>query len=310
MVKRVILGLRRRLAQLASEGAYRFLVRDWSGVNDIDALQYFFSTEFYWFQMRTVEPDLKAYKKVLVLAPHQDDESMGAGGLLLKLAQQGSEIKVLYTTDGRQPNIGVSLEASVDVRNKEAKEALKFINASFEQIDLSNFEVDLKMEHLQQLSRSIDEFAPDLLLIPWILDIPDIHRLTNHMFLLANDIKPMKNFEVWSYQVHNHVYPNIGINITDQIDEKMEMIRCFESQLRSFKAYDHILKGLNAYNSKFLKDSEYVELFFGLPVEKYIELIDRLYTNAGDNMYRQKKGVLKALVDLKKGLSKKSSNIH
>ncbi len=37
--------------------------------------------------------------KVLVLAPHFDDEVFGCGGLLAQLAESGAEIRVLYLTD-------------------------------------------------------------------------------------------------------------------------------------------------------------------------------------------------------------------
>ncbi len=303
MVRRFIKGFKKRLAYLASKGAYHFLVKDWSGVNDLETLQYFFSTEFYWFQMRPMQPNLKKFKRVLVLAPHQDDETMGAGGLLLKLHNLGSTIKVIYTTDGRQANIGVPLEDSLEVRNNEAIAALKYINADFEQLDISNFKADIQSRHIQELSDKINDFKPDLVLTPWVLDIPDFHRVVNHMLVLVNRIKPLEFFEIWSYQVHSHLYPNIAIDISKQIDTKIEMIKCFKSQLESFKPYDHIIKGMNAYNSKFIEKSSYVELFFGLPAKDYVALVQRLYKNAGPNIYRHKKGLSELMQTVEKEVS-------
>lgn len=303
MVRRLVRGLKRRMAYLASKGAYHFLVKDWSGVNDIETLQYFFSTEFYWFQMRPMQPNLKKFKRVLVLAPHQDDESMGAGGLLLQLSKLGSTIKVIYTTDGRQSNIGVSVEESLALRNQEAVDALKYINADFEQLDISNFEADIQSRHIHELSNKIIDFKPDLVLTPWLLDIPDFHRVVNHMLVFANQIKPLEFFEIWSYQVHAHLYPNIAVDISNQIDTKIDMIKCFKSQLESFKPYDHIIKGMNAYNSKYIPKSSYAELFFGLPAKEYIQLAKRLYKNAGPNIYRHKKGMAELMSKIEKEFS-------
>ena len=39
-------------------------------------------------------------KKILVVAPHPDDESLGCGGLIAKLAASGSAFCVLFVTDG------------------------------------------------------------------------------------------------------------------------------------------------------------------------------------------------------------------
>ncbi len=39
-------------------------------------------------------------RRVLVLAPHFDDELLGCGGLLIQLAAGGAEVRVLFLSDG------------------------------------------------------------------------------------------------------------------------------------------------------------------------------------------------------------------
>ena len=39
-------------------------------------------------------------RRILVLAPHPDDESVGCGGYLTKMADEGAEITVAFVTDG------------------------------------------------------------------------------------------------------------------------------------------------------------------------------------------------------------------
>jgi len=45
------------------------------------------------------------------------------------------------------------------------------------------------------------------------------------------------------------------------------MIKCYKSQLENFRAFDHIVKGMNADNSKYIEKSSYAELYFSLPAK-------------------------------------------
>jgi LmbE family N-acetylglucosaminyl deacetylase len=46
------------------------------------------------------DPGKVSAKRVLVVAPHPDDESLGCGGLIASLAQKGCRFYVVFTTDG------------------------------------------------------------------------------------------------------------------------------------------------------------------------------------------------------------------
>ena len=73
---------------------------------------------------------LLAAKRILVVAPHPDDESLGCGGLIAKLAAAGRLFHTLFVTDG-----GASHSASFKwprrrlaaQREWEAADALHFL---------------------------------------------------------------------------------------------------------------------------------------------------------------------------------------
>ena len=50
-------------------------------------------------QLATIEP-FKKGERVLIIAPHPDDESIGCGGIIQKALSAGARVKVLYLTNG------------------------------------------------------------------------------------------------------------------------------------------------------------------------------------------------------------------
>src|SRR5258705_86546 len=71
--------------------------------------------------------------KILVLAPHMDDEVLGCGGTIARHAQAGADVTVIFLTDGRrgigtiaalpEPERGRRERELVDTRKQEARRA-------------------------------------------------------------------------------------------------------------------------------------------------------------------------------------------
>src|SRR6185436_3329801 len=80
--------------------------------------------------------------RLLVIAPHPDDESIGAGGLLLRAKEAGAEVRVIFCTSGddnpwpqRAIEKRVFISASARLRwaarrREEARAALRFLIGS------------------------------------------------------------------------------------------------------------------------------------------------------------------------------------
>lgn len=52
---------------------------------------------------RAPELDLAGVDRAVVFAAHPDDETLGAGGTVHRLARQGTEVRVVVATLGRTP---------------------------------------------------------------------------------------------------------------------------------------------------------------------------------------------------------------
>ncbi|OZC02505.1 PIG-L deacetylase family protein [Rubricoccus marinus] len=125
--------------------------------------------------------------RVVVLAPHPDDESLGCGGLLALLAEAGIPAWVIVVTDGTRSHASAAYPPSRlrVLRESEAQEAvaqlghagrvrfLRFPDCGLPAPDTLAFE-----DAAADLADAIRALAPDTLLVPWRRDPHCDHEAT------------------------------------------------------------------------------------------------------------------------------------
>ena len=115
---------------------------------------------------------------VLIVSPHPDDETLGAGGTLLKLKEKGHKIYWLNVTN-MKTEYGYSAER-VSERNKEiqkVKDAYRFDgfwNMEMEPAGMDKYEARVLVSHFKKV---FEEVRPELLLIPYGYDVHSDHRI-------------------------------------------------------------------------------------------------------------------------------------
>jgi hypothetical protein len=167
----------------AERGPYRFLVHRWSKAPDIDLALRLLGTEFFVRDVVPLPLPINELRSILVIAPHQDDETIGAGGSLLLAAATGVKIDILFLTDGAQ-NKTVYAPTPADtarVRDEEAANVCAKLGAGMHHLGISNIEPRPTIAHLARLSEIFHELKPQVVMAPWILDAPANHRLANHL---------------------------------------------------------------------------------------------------------------------------------
>ena len=139
----------RRLSKLArrfplrwtGRGRYRFLVRDWAAISDIDLAARVLDVESFSDQLEPVRLPVGDLERVLVIAPHQDDETIGAGGLLLQARDNGAAVTVLFVTDGVQRGLARQLGGDAElarIRDAEARQVCEVLGADLVNLGISN----------------------------------------------------------------------------------------------------------------------------------------------------------------------------
>ena len=290
--------IRELLALRSSKGPYRFSVKTWQGISDIDLAVRVLQTEFFRSVVKPIPLPVDTIKSILVLAPHQDDETIGPGGSLLLASKADVGIDVFYITDGNQnkpdqKNIN-------QLREKEARKVCSYLGANMHQLGISNLTPNPTLEHIDRISSLIHLVKPQVVMAPWLLDWPPKHRLVNHLLWLAHKRNGLPDFEVWGYQVHNTPFVNGYVDITSVAEEKRKLLECYQSQNR-YCRYDHITMGLAAWNGHLIEsapDPRYVEVFFTLPANEFFQLVESFYFYDLEVTYRGNIKVLSGLTKI------------
>lgn len=251
---------------------YKFIKKNLLPSRKLDSILWLYETLSYREYLRTIET-VGPEGKILVIAPHPDDEIFGCGGTLLKLDPKN--IHITYLTSGRPSN---SLE-----RENEASTICQSIGWSYNFLQLTDGLIEIQGSASDKLAAEINAIRPSFIFLPFLLDDNLDHRKANQ--LLANTVPLLKvTPEIWAYQVYSSLIPNIVIDITDVIDKKQLALKKYASQFKD-RDWANFNLGLNAWNSRLLKSKKtcYAENFFVLPMQEYAELTQTYFSQSSDD---------------------------
>ena len=189
-------------------------------------------------------------KRVLALAPHPDDETIGCGGSLALHARAGDPVRVVFLTNGaRGDTTGrMTKEAYVLLRQQEGAEACARLG--IRDVEFWPYE-DRSLAGargaLRRIMDLIDDFRPELVYAPSPLEFHPDHRAA--CILLCDAIGACEgDFQVAFYEVGQPVRVNVLVDITPVLGEKEEAVKAYKSQLGE-RRYDDFTGALNRYRA-------------------------------------------------------------
>ena len=254
--------LRRLERTINTRQAYKFFMRDWKSLTDLETCAKVVSTVRSRQTLEPLEMSSPRGKRITVIAPHPDDEMLGAGGTLIRALRDGAGVRCIYLTSGRPP---AQVEAETAKVAKHIGYRTEFIRYHVDAIPVTK-------ESVATLGSSLSAEPIDCLFVPILLDDHDDHRRANQLLWHAwceGFIR--EDTEVWAYQVYSPIISNVVVDISDVAEQKAAAVRMWESQMKVRK-FDHYILGLNAFNLRLLPRAWYVEAFFVVPLRDYCEL--------------------------------------
>lgn len=189
-------------------------------------------------------PSLDNIRKLLCVQPHPDDNEIGMGGIIAKLAAQGCQVDYLTVTDGALGDLGLTDAPLAQVRAEEAKAAGTHLGASdflfLEEPDGSLKDVPALAGRIAEVLRAghYDAVAcPD----PWnsyeahqdhvVTGLAAAQAAINCNLLhypAGTETAPIALQAVLFYFTQK---PNTFLDITEQFGRKMEAVALHRSQI-------------------------------------------------------------------------------
>ncbi|WP_226529951.1 PIG-L deacetylase family protein [Metabacillus niabensis] len=227
-------------------------------------------------------------KRVLVIAPHADDEVIGAGGSIVKHRRKNNPVHIVFITDGSNGRSrSESSEETINVRKKEVIRACKVLDVEFSMLEAQDSQFVPDSCLINKLRKVILDVKPDYIYIPHYRDKHRDHFYTNLLFYSAcTDDGFFQNaglldVNVLAYEVWSPLEPNVFVNITNEYDIKQQAMEEYPSQL-SLIPYIKMMSGINQYRVSLfpLPKTEYVEAFYQCPCLKYCQEIEAYIDNS------------------------------
>lgn len=186
--------------------------------------------------------------KVLVIAPHPDDEIIGTGGTIAKRSAAGDEVFVCIVTKGYPP---IFDEDFISRGRRECLEADKLLGVR-ETVFLDFPAVMLETVPRYQFNGAmcdlVSRLRPDEVYIPHRGDMQLDHQVVVDAAMVAlrpkyqHVVKRVYAYETLSetgWNIPNTVnefIPNVYENIADTLESKLKAMAVFQSQLEQFPA--------------------------------------------------------------------------
>lgn len=183
--------------------------------------------------------------KIMVVSPHPDDETLGAGGTLLKMKKQGHALCWLNVTD---MTVEDGWDEEVIAHRQAQIKAIRsffgfdtFYNLSFPPTRLSD---TAQGELIDAIRDILKREEPEWLIIPGRYDAhSDHHAVYDACMACAKSfrapyIKRITTMEIPSeteqgYQLESF-RPNLFIDITDEMEKKLEAMKLYDTEMGEF----------------------------------------------------------------------------
>jgi LmbE family N-acetylglucosaminyl deacetylase len=206
--------------------------------------------------------------RVLVLAPHADDEAIGCGGVIALHAQRGDAVAIAIATDGAlgDPERRFPEHDYVERRRDEARAAAAALGVPpAEHWSLPDQGLARVPDLVARVAEAIARHRAEVVYGPPEDEVhPDHAALGAALRAALAQRTPRPRafaYEVWVPVRATHV-----IDVTSVFERKRRALEQYHSQL-AYNDYLHAVAGLNAARSIYLPPARYVEAFaeFGDP---------------------------------------------
>jgi LmbE family N-acetylglucosaminyl deacetylase len=207
--------------------------------------------------------------RVLVLAAHADDETMGCGGAIARHVAQGDPVAIAIATDGMlgDPEGRYAGQDYRAIREREAAAAARILGASepegwrFPDQGLQALVAQRPSPLVHAVTAALERLRPDV-----VYTTPDTEMHPDHQALGAAvraalaAMDPARRPRAFGYETWVPTHPTHLLDVTAVYETKERAIAVYASQL-AYVDYRRAVRGMNVARAIFVPGAEYVEGF-------------------------------------------------
>lgn len=190
--------------------------------------------------------------KALVVSAHPDDEVLGCGGTISRLAHDGHDVYITILGEGITSRYQQREDADADLiealhsRSRQVAEMLGAKDLFLYNLPDNRFDTVPLLDVVKIIEDLIGELEPDVIYTHHNGDLNIDHVITHRAVLTAT--RPMTHYPVreiyafevlssteWAFQCFKPAFrPNVFMDISDTLEIKIQALALYESEVRDF----------------------------------------------------------------------------
>jgi LmbE family N-acetylglucosaminyl deacetylase len=230
-------------------------------------------------------------RRAIILAPHQDDETLGCGGTIIKKRRMGADIKIVFASDGSASHHHlIEAEKLKAIRHKEALAAAQHLGLADDDVAFLDFKDGQLTASQNAITKELQDIfqthQPDQVFIPYHKEPPPDHVAVNNTVVSAlqtcHQSVTVYEYPVWFWNhwpwtnplsliradsrrklLLNTFYAGVGltdfncfVGIADVIDLKREALNQYRSQM------SQLIPNVNWITLNDVSNGEWLACFF------------------------------------------------
>jgi len=184
--------------------------------------------------------------RILVIAPHNDDELLGVGGTIIKHINNGDKVYVCIATHGTPPLFNPegtkrNHQETLDCHSHLGIEKTFFLDFPAVLIDkVDRYKIN------DEILKVIKEVNPDDVYVPHYGDMQRDHQIIADACMVSLRPKYGHNFRhIYGYEtmsetawntpnIQNEFIPNVFVDISKELPAKLDALKYYETQMSDF----------------------------------------------------------------------------
>jgi LmbE family N-acetylglucosaminyl deacetylase len=184
--------------------------------------------------------------KILVIAPHADDEILGVGATIAKFTAEGHKVYVCIVTRGYSPLFSDELTETILSESLACHLLLGIEESFYLDFPASMIETADRNELNERLLEIVEKVKPDIVYIPHCGDMQKDHQLVAEASMVVlrpkyqHKVKTIFSYEIlseteWSIPNSSNIFiPNTYIDVSNYLQLKLDAMKRYQSQLIDF----------------------------------------------------------------------------